>query len=201
MNVFLVYCHPSADSFTHSVKEKFIQGLMDAGHHCEISDLYEMKFNPVLSEEEYRREGFYDDGKPVSEDVRAEQKKLNRADAAVFIYPVFWTEAPALLTGWFQRVWTYGFAYGDAPKMKQLQKALFLVTMGGSLKDSVRIEQAEAMKTVMIGDRIHQRAKFSQMIIFDEMTRGYGNDGHRAENSAKFLKRVYQLGYGLDSLQ
>lgn len=197
MKVLVIYCHPSRESFTEKVKEAFLSGLSDAGHSYEISDLYEMGFNPELSESEYRREAFYDTEFSVPLDVIEEQKKINNADIIAFIYPVFWTECPALLTGWFQRVWTYGFAYGSNRTMKILDKALFLVTMGGSMKDSVRIEQVEAMKTVMIGDLIHDRAKSSEMIVFDEMTRGYGNDENRNERIKRFTKQAYQIGLTL----
>ncbi len=165
MNVLIIYCHPSSNSFTAKVKESFIKGISEAGHSFIISDLYAMGFNPIFSESEYLREAFYDDTKEIADDVLAEQKKINNADVIVFIYPNFWTEAPALLVGWFQRVWTYGFAYGKA-QMKTLDKALFLVTMGGSLKDEIRATQVEAMKTIMIGDRINKRAKTSEMIVY-----------------------------------
>ena len=197
MKVLIVYCHPCRESFTAQVKKAFIKGLTDAGKSYEISDLYEMKFDPVFTESEYKREAFYEKGLPVPSDVAEEQKKINNSDAIVFIYPVFWTECPALLTGWFQRVWTYGFAYGDDPAMKQLEKALFLVTMGGSVKDNVRMEQISAMKTVMIGDRIHNRAKSAEMIVFDEMTRGYGNDANREERIERFTKEAYEIGRNL----
>lgn len=197
MKVLVIYCHPSRESFTEQIKEAFLNGLSDAGHSYEISDLYQIGFNPEFSESEYRREAFYDTEFPVPADVIEEQKKINNADIITFIYPVFWTECPALLTGWFQRVWTYGFAYGNNRTMKMLDKALFLVTMGGSMKDSVRIEQVEAMKTVMIGDRIHDRAKSSEMIVFDEMTRGYGNDENRNERIKRFTKQAYQIGLTL----
>ena len=114
MNVLVVYCHPSSNSFTYRVKKAFLKGLADGGHKYVVSDLYAMNFNPVFSESEYMREAFYDLSAPVPEDVLAEQEKINSSDAIAFIYPDFWTDAPALLAGWFQRVWTYGFAYGDA---------------------------------------------------------------------------------------
>ena len=66
-----------------------------------------------MSEDKYVREGFYQMDRPVKEDVLREQEKINRADIIVFIYPDFWTASPAMLEGWFQRVWTYGFAYGN----------------------------------------------------------------------------------------
>lgn len=194
MNVLIVYCHPSKDSFTHQVKEAFIKGLQDAGHTYEISDLYAMHFNPVMSEAEYHREAFYQADDPLSEDILLEHKKINKADVIAFIYPDFWTASPAMLEGWFQRVWSYGYAYGNAPEMKVLDKALFLITMGGSLQDKIRQDQVEAMKTVMIGDRIHNRARECQVSIFDEMTRGYNNDENRKERISRFTKDAYEIG-------
>lgn len=197
MNAFIVYCHPSRNSFTHMVKESFIKGLEEVGHTYQVSDLYADGFNPVMTEEEYIREGFYQLEKPLSEDVIKEQEKMNAADIIVFIYPDFWTASPAMLEGWFQRVWTYGFAYGDTPTMKMLEKALFLITMGGSLNDEIRKEQLEAMKTVMIGDRIRNRAKKCEIYTFDQMTRGYGNDENRNERIKTFTKQAYQIGLTL----
>lgn len=199
MKVFIVYCHPSTNSFTHSVKDSFIQGLEDGGHTYEISDLYANNFNPIMSEDEYIREGFYQLDDSVSEDVLVEQKKINSADAIVFIYPDFWTSSPAMLEGWFQRVWTYGFAYGDNPSMKCLEKAVFLVTMGGSLEDEIRRAQLEAIKTVMVGDRIRNRAKKCEVYAFDQMTRGYGNDDNRKRRIREFSQKAYEIGKTIES--
>lgn len=171
--------------------------MESAGHSYEISDLYADGFNPVMSEKEYIREGFYNLETPVAEDVLFEQKKINEADAIAFIYPDFWTSSPAMLEGWFQRVWTYGFAYGDEPSMKCLKKALFLITMGGSLKDEIRRDQLEAMKTVMVGDRIRNRAKTCEVYAFDEMTRGYDNDANRDKNAGKYLRKVFEIAKNL----
>lgn len=193
MNVLIVYAHPSDNSFTYQVKEKFVQSLEAVGHTVEISDLYKMNFCETFSEQEYLREAFYRNDLPIPDDVLKEQQKINSADIIAFIYPVFWTEAPAKLVGWFQRVWTFGFAYGDNPTMKMLEKALFMVTMGGTLEDKVRREQVEAMKTVMVGDRINNRVAKTEFVVFDHMTRGYGNDETREKNSATFLEKVEKL--------
>jgi NAD(P)H dehydrogenase (quinone) len=50
------------------------------------------------------------------------------------------------------------------------------------------------MKTVMLDDRINTRAKEKEFIVFDHMTRGYGNDEMRSQRSKQFLKQVYELG-------
>ncbi len=196
-NVFIVYCHPSDNSFTHAVCDAFVRGVADAGHAYEVSDLYAMGFDPTLSEREYAREAFYDCDLPVPDDVVAEQRKINRCDVIAFIYPVFWTEAPALLTGWFQRVWTYGFAYGDDARMRTLDKALCLVTMGGRLTDAIRREQVDAMKTVMLGDRIAARARSSDMIVFDGMSRGGETLQLRNQRFDAFTRQAYEIGLRL----
>lgn len=94
-------------------------------------------------EEEYLRETYYRADGIKSKDVLIEQEKIQNSDAIVFIYPVFWTEAPAKLVGWFDRIWTTGFAYNPNPTMKVLEKALFIVCAGNqwnlSLKQGKRV--------------------------------------------------------------
>ncbi len=43
-------------------------------------------------------------------DVIDQWEKLDKAQGLAFIAPVFWLHFPAILKGWFERV----FAYGDA---------------------------------------------------------------------------------------
>ena len=74
---------------------------------------------------------------------------------------------------------------------------MFLVTMGGALKDEIRREQLEAMKTVMVGDRIRNRAKACEVFVFDQMTRGYGNDNNRNERIEKFSRKAYDIAKSL----
>ena len=104
MNVFIVYAHPSEDSFTRHVRDCFIEGLKAAGHSYIMSDLYKMGFRTDMSESEYLREANYREDLPLANDVILEHNKINSSDIIVFIYPVFWTEAPAKLVGWFDRV-------------------------------------------------------------------------------------------------
>ena len=49
------------------------------------------------------------------------------------------------------------------------------------------------MKTVMVGDRIRNRAKTCEVYAFDEMTRGYGNDANRDEKAGKYLRKVFDI--------
>jgi NAD(P)H dehydrogenase (quinone) len=195
MKVFVVYCHPSKDSFTHCAKEEFLRGLKAANHEYVVSDLYEMKFNSDISEDEYDRESFYRADTSVAKDVIEEQQKVQEADAIVFIYPVFWTEAPAKLVGWFDRVWSTGFAYAPNPCMKVLKKALFILSAGKTMQSLDETGELEAMRIVMLGDRIRNRAVEKEMIIFDCTTRW--EEALREEKIKEHLKSAYSLGYNL----
>src|SRR5690554_2792521 len=111
MHVFIVYAHPSEESFTHAVLKTFIEGIKKAGHTYEISDLYKMDFKSDMDIQEYERESGYNLLRDVPNDVKNEQEKINRANVLVFIYPVWWSDCPAKLKGWFDRVYTLGYAY------------------------------------------------------------------------------------------
>lgn len=47
----------------------------------------------------------------MPKDVLEHQQKVARAQALAFIAPVHFLSFPAILKGWFDRVWTPGFAY------------------------------------------------------------------------------------------
>ena len=191
MKTFIVYCHPSEDSFTRNVRDSFIKGIVDSGNEYEISDLYKMNFKADMSEQEYLRDSNYRTEPEVAADVLAEQEKINSADAIVFIYPVFWTEAPAKLVGWFDRVWSHGFAYGKKRSMKVLDKALFLVTAGNKMERLESFGLLDSMKKVMIGDRFFDRAKASDFVIFPGMSRELDS---REQGWDKNLKTAYEKG-------
>lgn len=191
MKVFIVYCHPSDDSFTKNMCDSFIKGIIDSGNEYIISDLYRMEFDPNMTEKEYLRDAYYRTTPDIADDVQAEQKKINSADAIAFIYPVFWTEAPAKLVGWFDRVWSYGFAYGDKT-MKLLDKAIILCSAGNSIEHLKQFGLLDSMKNVMLGDRLFGRVKKSEFIVFDCISR---ENELRNINWDKNIKKAYEKGY------
>ena len=193
MKAFVVYCHPSKDSFTRHVRDSFIKGVVDSGNDYELSDLYKMNFQADMTEKEYLRDSNYRTTPDLAEDVLAEQQKINSSDAVVFIYPVFWTDVPAKLKGWFDRVWTYGFAYGEK-SMKLLQKGLVLCTTGHTKNELKKYKLLESMKKVMLGDRLFKKVKDAEFIVFDGMTNACGL---REKNWNKNLETAYQKGKNL----
>ena len=196
MKAFIVYCHPSEDSFTRCVRDAFIRGLEDAGHEYILSDLYQMDFRTDMTEQEYLRDAYYRNTPDPAGDVLAEQAKINASDAIVFIYPVFWSEAPAKLVGWFDRVWSYGFAYGEKT-MKTLEKGLILCSAGNPLE---RLEQSgilDSMKKVMLGDRLFGRVKQAEFVVFGNTSR---ENELREKNWDWNLETAYEKGKTLFTL-
>ncbi len=193
MKIFIVYCHPSEDSFTKNMCDAFIKGVTDSGNEYIISDLYKMGFQTDMTEEEYIRDANYRNTPNVAKDVLAEQEKINSSDAIAFIYPVFWTEAPAKLVGWFDRVWTYGFAYGEKT-MKELDKAVILCSAGNPIEHLEEYGLLDSMKRVMLGDRLFGRAKQMEFIVFDNTSR---ENELREKNWDANLQKAYEIGKGL----
>ena len=190
MKVFIVYCHPSKDSFTRNLRDSFIKGITDSGNEYVMSDLYTMNFCSDITEQQYLRDANYRNTPFTEEDVLAEHEKINSADAIAFIYPVFWTEAPAKLVGWFDRVWTYGFAYGDK-KMKMMDKAMILCSAGNSIERLEQFGLLASMKKVMFGDRLIGRTKKTEFVVFDGTSR---ENPRRNDCWDDNLKKAYDKG-------
>lgn len=197
MDVYIIFAHPSRKSFTREILNEFIRGLGEAGHTYELGDLYAMNFQTDMDLEQYERETGLDPDAPVPEDVKKEHEKIERADALVFIYPVWWSDCPAKLKGWFDRVWTYGYAYtyDDSEKGVHLssrikiKKALVICPAGHTEDHLEKIGIAESMRRVMIHDRLlGVGIKEARMEILGGMV--LDDETYRKNN----LERAYRLG-------
>ncbi|MCP3928796.1 MAG: NAD(P)H-dependent oxidoreductase [Bacteroidetes bacterium] len=170
MKIQIIYCHPSKKSYTYEILEQLKLSLENEKLEYKISDLYEMNFQTDMSEEEYEREGFAKTNLPISNDVKQEQQKMEKADCIIFIYPVWWSDCPSKLKGWFDRVYSVGYAYGydesnEIEKMKTLKYGLVICTAGHSNEFLKEIGIAESMRNVMIDDRLGERFEEKELII------------------------------------
>lgn len=124
MHVHLIHAHPEPHSFVAAMRDVIHETLTGQGATVTISDLYEMGFNPVLSAADFpsrSREDYlscaleqrhaYTAG-TIAADIRGEVEKVLAADMLVFTFPVFWFSMPAILKGWFDRVFLSGPFYG-----------------------------------------------------------------------------------------
>lgn len=119
------------------------------GHSAEIADLVAEGFDPRYSAADqaaYRR------GAIIPVDVAAEQARVDRSDALVLVYPVYWWSVPGVLKGWIDRVFVNGWAYQDdtdAVVVKKLHRLkVHLVAIGGAdLRTYARRGYQWAMRT------------------------------------------------------
>lgn len=124
MKVLIVYAHPERRSLNGSLLDLMVERFKRAGHVVRVSDLNAMKWKASLDADDFPHRSPSQHFDPMGEsraalelgvqsaDVAAEQEKLLWADAVILQFPLWWFSMPAILKGWVERVYAYGFAYG-----------------------------------------------------------------------------------------
>ncbi|WP_282115944.1 NAD(P)H-dependent oxidoreductase [Cellulophaga baltica] len=107
MKHLIIYSHPNKGSLNHHLLQTVIDSLKIKNHEIVIRDLYQLNFNPVLSLEDMDGQRMGN----VTDEVKQEQQYISWADHIIFIYPIWWTGMPAIMKGYIDRVFSYGFAY------------------------------------------------------------------------------------------
>lgn len=133
MKTLLVVSHPRTDSLTSSAAHLFATRIKASGHDVEVADLVAEGFDPVLREDD--EPDWSNPGKQYSPAVRDEMRRIERNDATVMIFPIWWWSMPAVLKGWIDRVWNHGWAYGG--KTFPNRRA-WMIGIAGSDADSYR---------------------------------------------------------------
>lgn len=134
MKCLVVIAHPITDSLCHTMAQSAIAALKAEGHEVVIEDLYLSGFSPALTDSE--RRSYYS---PTFSSA-APQDQIDRllsAEALVLVFPTWWFSFPAILKGWFDRIWAPGIAYDHAtdlgpikPRLHNLQRALAVTSLG-----------------------------------------------------------------------
>lgn len=134
MNILLVTAHPLSDSLCAYLAAHAEAGLRKAGHTVVLEDLYAQAFPPALTRTE--RASYYS---PVydADALAVQVERLRQAEALVLVFPTWWFGFPAILKGWFDRVWGPGIAYDHAddlgpirPRLHGLRHVLAVTTLG-----------------------------------------------------------------------
>jgi NAD(P)H dehydrogenase (quinone) len=108
MRVFYVYCHPVPESFHGALRAAALAGLARAGHEVDLCDLYAEGFDPVLGPDERRA---YHDLARNRRGLEGYVERLRRAEAMVVQFPTWCFGAPAMLKGFFDRLFLPGVAF------------------------------------------------------------------------------------------
>ena len=135
MHALIVVAHPDPASLTHSVARHLAEGITQAGEgrSYEIADLLAEGFDPRFQMADIAS---HRGRAPIAPQIAAEQARIDRADALVLVYPVYWWAMPGLLKGWIDRVFSNGWAYDDSQGDKVVKKLqhlnVHLVGIGGA---------------------------------------------------------------------
>ena len=132
-------------------------------------------------------------------DVSAQWEKVKNAQGLAFIAPVFWCHFPAIMKGWFERVFSYGDAYaltedGWHGKMKgrvpllQHEKALIINTTLFSEQDYKSSLEAPMTRIIDDWGLRYPGVKKVEHVYF------YRAAVTDAETLRGYLARAYQLG-------
>jgi putative NADPH-quinone reductase len=132
MRILYLYAHPLPEGFHHAISEEIRAGLREAGHEVDFCDLYAEGFDPVLSAAE--RRGYHtlpDNRAPCEAYIR----RVEQAEALVLSFPTWSFGLPAILKGFFDRVFIPGVSFtlqdGVArPNLTQIRKIAGISTYG-----------------------------------------------------------------------
>ncbi|MFD7257734.1 NAD(P)H oxidoreductase [Streptomyces sp. NPDC059874] len=126
----LVLAHPRSDSLTAQVADRARRLLEAAGGTVDLLDLYAEGFDPLLTPAD--EPDWTNREKEYSPEVRAHMGRIEAADEVIVVFPVWWFAPPAVLKGWIDRVWNYGFAYGRSKPRLAGKRMLWLALAGGA---------------------------------------------------------------------
>ncbi|WP_105619809.1 NAD(P)H-dependent oxidoreductase [Vallitalea okinawensis] len=111
-NHLIVLCNPKENSFSQSICDEIITTCNKKNIQCQVRDLYDLDFDPILTEDDLERL----DSKDYSFDIAMEHSFIKWADIITFIYPIWWAGMPSLMKGYIDRIICKNFAYCYTPE-------------------------------------------------------------------------------------
>ncbi|MBR8537296.1 NAD(P)H-dependent oxidoreductase [Carboxylicivirga sediminis] len=102
--ILIINGHPDKESLCTELARYYQSGAQEAGAQCQLINLGELEFSPVLKYG-YRKRT------TLEPDLEMAWKGIQEADHLVFVYPTWWGTQPALLKGFIDRVFLPGFAF------------------------------------------------------------------------------------------
>ena len=186
MKVLVLHAHPVDASYGAALHRQTIAGLEKAGHSVDDCNLYAERFDPVMS---YRDCVGYYDIPANRRAVETHVRRLEEANALVIVSPVWTLGFPAILKGYFDRVWLPGVAFAlvdgrVAPRLANITKLAAVMTYGASWTRTVIAgDPPRKIVTRLLRSLISRRAPVHYFAH-------YGMDRSTEASRAKFLEKV-----------
>jgi putative NADPH-quinone reductase len=124
----VIHAHPLSDGYNNALFRTIVETLERRGHEVIATDLYRESFDPLLTEAERRsyHAPVYD-----SSAVTRYTELLQRIDGIILCFPQWWFGMPAVLKGYFDRVWVPGVAFEHDLARGRLKPLLAGIKMFG----------------------------------------------------------------------
>lgn len=113
MKTTIILAHPWHGSFNKAIMDSIVDELSKNNKEYQIIDLYKDGFNPLLEEQDL---ALFSKGQSTDPMVEKYQEMLKTSDEAVFIFPIWWYDVPAILKGFIDKVMLKNFAYQETSK-------------------------------------------------------------------------------------
>jgi putative NADPH-quinone reductase len=150
MRVLVVHAHPVETSYNRALFAAAVEALKEGGHEVDPLDLHAENFEAVMSLEE--RLAYHDVPENLTPAIMPYVDRLRAAEGLVFIHPVWNYGYPAILKGFFDRIFVPGVSFvlvggkekdkGQlVPNLKNVRKVAYVTTYGG-----------DRLRTVLMGD-------------------------------------------------
>lgn len=193
MRVHVIHAHPVETSYNRALFNAVVEELSAKGHEVDALNLYKDGFDAVLSREE--RFNYHDVPGNLTPLVRPYVDRLMAAEALVFVHPVWNYGYPAILKGYFDRIFLPGVSFildggGDrgklVPNLRHIKKVAFVTTYGGN-----------RWRTMLMGDPPRRLARRWAWVTFGTLKPPkylalYDMNNCTQKERAQFLSRVRQ---------
>jgi putative NADPH-quinone reductase len=187
MRVLVLFAHPVETSFQAALHRAAIDALATAGHDVDDCDLYAESFDPVMSRQERID---YHDAAVCRKNVEPYVQRVLAAEALVLGFPVWNFGYPAILKGFFDRVFLPGVSFdlleggGVRARLTHIRKVAAIVTYGGSrLRAMLAGDPPRKAVTRVLRAQVGATTPVSYVACYD-MNRA------TAETRRRFLERV-----------
>ena len=102
--ILVILGHPDSESFNQAMFSNYVNNLERTKVEVKTIEIGALNFDPNLKFG-YRKRT------ELEPDLIESQKKIKWADHLVFIFPLWWGSMPAIMKGFFDRVFLPGFAF------------------------------------------------------------------------------------------
>ncbi|MDB5586065.1 MAG: Azoreductase [Devosia sp.] len=191
MRVHVIHAHPVETSYNRTLFNTVVETLTANGHEVDALNLYDEGFGATLSREE--RLNYHEVPGNLTPAIKPYVDRLMAAEALVFVHPVWNYGYPAILKGYFDRVFLPGVSFileggGDRgkllPNLKHIKKVAFVTTYGGN-----------RWRTMVMGDPPRRLARRWAWVTFrtpkpPKYLALYDMNNNTAEQLAGFIEKV-----------